>query len=145
MTVEEHARGYLDRLDADNASPALVVWDGRVGQPGQQPPPKPPYVLVYTSLRVPGAAEQPDMSNLNFTSTALICEAICHSVGATAAGARAVQNRVRAALLDVTPTVSGRSCSPIRCVDAPPMRGDEETGTDYFDAVDSYEFRSVPG
>lgn len=139
MTVDAHAQAFLTLLDADNTAPALVVCDGEVEQ-GVLPP----YVLAYTSLHVPGADVEADKTNLNFDSIAARGRAICHSVGTTAASARAVSTRVRNALLDVTPTVASRTCGPIRWVDGQDNSRDEGIGTSVFDIVDVYEFTSTP-
>jgi len=140
VTVEAHAQAFLTLLDADNTAPALVVLDGEVPQ-GTLPP----YVLVYTSLRVPGADVEPDKSSLGFDSIAARGRAICHSVGGNAIAARTVATRVRTALLDVTPTVASRTCTPIRWVDGQDAQRDEQTGAPVFDQVDVYEFTSTPG
>lgn len=139
MTVDAHAQAFLTLLDADNTAPALVVCDGEVEQ-GVLPP----YVLVYTSVHVPDAVTDPDKSNLAFDSLATRGRAICHSVGTTAASARVVATRVRNALLDVRPAVSGRTCNPIRWVDGQDTNRDEQIGTGVFDVVDVYEFGSSP-
>lgn len=136
---EAHAQAFLTLLDADNTAPALVVLDGAVPQ-GTLPP----YVLVYTSLLVPGADAEPDKSNLDFSSIALRGRAVCHSVGGNATAARAVATRVFNALLDITPTVALRSCSPIRWVDGLAPERNEVIGTLIVDAVDVYEFTSTP-
>lgn len=140
MTIEAHAQAFLTLLDADNAAPALVVHDGRVPAAAT-----PPYVLVYTSVRRPDAALEPDKSSLTFDQYAVRARAICHSVGGSGAAARSVAARVAAALLNVTPSVVGRVCSPIRWVEGQEPARDEATGATYVDVVDVYEFGSIPG
>lgn len=139
MTVEAHAAVYLDLLNGGGKPAAITVCDGEVEQ-GILPP----YLLVYTSLRVPGADVEPDKSNLNFDSLAVRSQAICHSVGGSAAASRQIATWARTALLDVRPTVASRTCAPIRWVDGQDIDRDEETGEPVFDLVDVYEFGSSP-
>jgi hypothetical protein len=136
---QPHAAAVLGLLDADNVSPALVVLDGKVDD-GDAPP----YVLVYFRFPRPSADSRPDASDLSFDQLAFTTTATVHSVAGSARAARAVQARVAAALLNVTPTVAGRSCSPIRWVDGQDPQRDEETLTVAFNAVDVYEFSSYP-
>lgn len=135
-----HAAAVIGLLDADNASPALVVLDGKV-EDGDTPP----YALVYFRFPRPPADSRPDASDLSFNQLAFTTTATVHSVAGSARAARAVQARVAAALLSVTPTVAGRSCAPIRWVDGQEPQRDEETLLATFDAVDVYEFTSHPG
>jgi hypothetical protein len=140
VTIQAHARAVLDLLDADNTAPALVVLDGFVPA-GQEPP----YVLVYFYVATPDGLTAPDKVSLNFDSSVVDLWAYCHSVGGNAVAARAVATRVRTALLDVTPVVSGRSCFPIRWREGQPAGRDELTGPLIVDQVDVYGFTSVPG
>jgi hypothetical protein len=104
-----------------------------------------PYVLLTFRFSSPDGTESPDKTNLSFDQSALRAEVVCHSVATTALGARVVAARVRTALLNVAPAVSGRSCFPIRHVDGQDPRRDEDTQTTVFDQVDVYRFESVPG
>jgi hypothetical protein len=140
VTLQAHAQAVLTLLDADNTAPALVVLDGTVPV-GQTPP----YVLCYFMLGTPSADLEPDKADLTYDATAVQVRAYCHSVAGNAAASRAVATRVRNALLNVVPTVSGRSCFPIRWQDGQPQQRDESTGTVVFDQVDIYGFMSVPG
>jgi hypothetical protein len=137
---QAHAQAVLDLLDADNASPALVVQDDKVTE-GVVPP----YVLAYFAFPRPDASQRPDASDMSFDQSAMTVTAILHNVGGSASAARRVAARSAAALLNVTPTVAGRSCSPIRCVDGHDAQRDEETLAAVFDLVDVYEFTSYPG
>lgn len=139
MTFQLHAQTVLDLLDADNASPALVVKDGFV-EPGINPP----YVLVYFGAVSPEAYDELSASDLDYTSRRVDCFAYCHSVGGNQAAARAVAARVRVALLDVAPTIAGRTAFPIRHVDNQPPVRDETTGKLVIDQVDVYRLSSVP-
>lgn len=134
--IQEHAAAVLALLDADNTAPALVVLDGKVPT-GQTLP----YVLVYFDDTDP---ELHDSRPLTGASQRHITRAIAHCVGANAQAARMVADRVRTALLDVVPTVTGRTCLPIRREDGQPPVRDETTGTAVFDSVNVYRLESVP-
>jgi hypothetical protein len=135
--IDEHATAILALLDADNAPPALVVLDGKVPN-GVVPP----YVLVYFADNDPELA---DSTPLTGRSERYVLRAYCHSVGGSGQAARMVADRVRTALLDVTPTVTGRSCWAIRREDGQPTQRDESTGTPVMDKIDVYRIESVPG
>lgn len=140
MSRETHAQAVIGLLDADNASPALVVQDGKVTDGVVAP-----YALVYFRFSFPDATD-PAWNDLTFDQKTVRVTATVHSVGdRLAAAARAVGNRVEAALLNVTPAVAGRSCTPIRWVDGQDPRRDEETLGPIFDQVDVYEYYSFPG
>jgi hypothetical protein len=134
-----HTRAVLARLDADNASPALVVLNGKVPA-GQALP----YVLVYFRIRTPSGQLVPDHVSKETTSDVLDTTAYCHSVGANQDAALSVADRVRVALLGVELTIANRACYPIHHADSSPAVRDEETGQDFYDLVDVYEFRSIP-
>lgn len=135
--IDEHAAAVLALLDADNAVPALVVYDGKVPTGGITSP-TPPYVLAYFSGAWP---------DLTFTSVTLTFQLriTLHCVGGNAQAARMVSDRGRAALLDVRPTIAGRSCYPIRWDLSLPPRRDETTGSMVMDQVDEYVLSSIPG
>lgn len=135
--IDEHAAAVLALLDADNAFPPLVVLDGKVPN-GTVPP----YVLVYFADNDPELA---DSTPLTGRSDRYVVRAYCHSVGDNGQAARMVADRVRAALLDVVPTVAGRQCFPIRREDGQPPQRDESTGTLVMDKVDVYRLESLPG
>lgn len=138
--LQAHAQVFLDLLDADNVSPALVVLNGRVPE-GQRPP----YALLYFALRTPTGRDVPELVSLESTSDVVVASAYCHNVGGDPHGALAVAGRVRTALLGVTPSIAGRVCAPIEQVDAMPTDRDESTGEPIFDQVTVYEFLSLPG
>jgi hypothetical protein len=63
----------------------------------------------------------------------------CHCVGRTAYAATAVGMRVRAALLNVRPVISGRNASLFRDEGDPPApQRDDSTGTTVFDAIRTF-------
>ncbi|MCZ7440817.1 hypothetical protein O7598_30820 [Micromonospora sp. WMMC241] len=100
-----------------------------------------PYVLVYFGDEDP---ELPDSRPLEGVSERFVLRVYAHSVGGNAAAARALGERVRAALLDVTPAIAGRACWPIRREEGSPPQRDESTGTLVMDRVDIYRLESVP-
>ena len=131
--IQAHADAILALLRAD---PDLTVHDGHVPDGSE-----PPYVLVYVADADP---EQSNSHSLTAESTRHVTWAYCHCVGANQIAARAVAQRVRAALLDVTPTIPGRACWPIRREDGQPAQRDESTGVVVVDLVDVYRLESVP-
>jgi hypothetical protein len=66
-------------------------------------------------------------------------------VAASGKAARIGAGRAQALLLDVRPTVAGRTCYPIRWEESVPPQRDESTGALVMDAVDTYVLASVPG
>jgi hypothetical protein len=134
--VSQHADAYLSLLRG-NMVLADKVFDGAV----PSPTPAPPYVVVYVHQeRLPGA----DGNTMDGLSATVRCRAICHCVGADATAARAMAYQVSAALLDVEPTITGRTCSPIHHESNMPPNPDESTGTLVTDQVDTYRFDSWP-
>lgn len=139
MTVQAHADAVLALLNAATGTPALTVLDGSVPQGAALP-----YVLVYLSDRTPGAADVPDSTPLQGDSDRLVTTIYCHCVGGNAKAARAVAQRVRGALLNVTPAIAGRICWPIRADEDQPPQRDETTGPVVMDLVSMYRLESVP-
>ncbi len=134
--IDEHAAAVLALLDADNAAPALIVYDGKV-PPGIDVQAS-PYVLAYF------AGSWPDLNFRSVTKTFQL-RITLHCVGGNAHAARMVSDRGRAALLDVVATVAGRTCYPIRWEDSQPPQRDESTGSTVMDQIDTYILASVPG
>ena len=145
MTIDAHAQAFLALLDADNTSPALVVYDGAVPtDPATGKSYPPPYVLVYFTVVTPSGEMSADSTSLDMDSDRVVLRAYCHNVGANAQAARMVADRTRAALLNVAPAVAGRQCWPIRQDEGLPAARDESTGTLVMDQVDVYRLESVP-
>lgn len=128
MADDPHATAVLALLTADSL---LTVYDGQVPDTHAST-----YVLVYMARHdVLG-------DDLGFPSSEAVVRFYAHSVGQNAAGARIVAGRVRAALLDKVPTVSGRVCWPIRHETSIPPTRNESTGELVMDQVDTYVLRS---
>lgn len=133
---ELHAQAGLGLLDA-NAT--LTVHDGRVPNGAAAP-----YVLVYTTVEWSSGSEE--MAN-TLDHTSLTCRTtwVCHCVAETAAAARAVKMQVRASLLDVRPTITGRACQMITEEDVQPPVRDETLGSLVMDLVVTYQLLTAPG
>lgn len=133
---EDHAAAFLAVL----TGAGLTTYDSKVddGAPGM-------YVLVYPCFQTPDGLAAPDALSLTLASVALDAWMYVHSVGSTAASARAVSSRVRTAVLDQVLTVAGRTCFPVRWREGQPVRRDEEIpGEPVHDLVEVYGWRSVP-
>lgn len=123
------------------ADTSLTVYPDVNGNTPDSPPPVPPYVRVYSTIERPPDAGG---NNLGGASGEWTVRWWCHCVGGNEAAATAVVMRVRAALLDVRPTVAGRSCGLIRQDAAQPPRPDTDTGIQVMDAVVVYRLASNP-
>lgn len=144
--LQLHRTAFLDLLDADDVSPALVVLDGKVpGPPEQATWQAPPYVLLYFAFRTPSGVDEPEKVSLEAASDVLDTMAYCHSAGGSPNTSLAVAGRVRAALRGITPVIAGRVCFPIRHGDGTPTQRDETTGKPVYDTVDVWQFTSLPG
>jgi hypothetical protein len=130
-TIDDHAAPVLVLLDAGVTG---AVYDGKVPSPA----PPVPYVVAYFS------ASWPDLS-FQGVRNAFQLRMTLHCVAGTARAARMVADEVQSALLDVTPTVAGRACHPIRWEDSAPPQRDESTGVLVMDAIDVYTLLSEPG
>jgi len=141
--IQDECDAFLALLGTAAGSPALQVLDGAVPAGTTTP-----YALVYFYIETPNGQIAPDAVPLTFDSDVIDAFAFIHCVGADPQGARAaraVAGRVRAAILNQTLTVAGRSCFPIRWDSGQPPQRNELTGVVEFDQVDVYKFRSVPG
>lgn len=138
---QSHADAILALLaSALPVSPPLVVYDGSVpANPADQ------YVLVYLATTTPSG------TSLTGIHDRAVTRAYCHCVGRAelvadaAMSARAIAGRVSNALLNVTPSITGRVCFPIRDdgSDSPPQR-DESTGVLVMDRLMLFRLESVP-
>jgi hypothetical protein len=130
-------------LDLLRAAPNLTVYpEAEPGDNVQVVPAGagPPYVAVHLGFDY---ATGP--SGLHFPSTRVIARAYCHCVGHNDISARAVAQMVTTALLDVVPTVPGRSCYPIRFESGAPPRTDESTGRTVTDLAMIFRLETLPG
>jgi hypothetical protein len=136
-----HADAFLGLLHAALDPVPISVFDGKVPDPVPDIKAN-PWVLVYfdPGWPVDGAANAFDGRAVTY-----VLRSTCHSIGATAAACRAVTGQVRAALLNVRPTVTGRSSGLIRWTDGQPANPDESLGFLVMDKVDVYQFTTSPG
>lgn len=98
----------------------------------------PPYIRPYLSVEYSGP------ESLAHRSDRAVVWIWLHCVGYNDQAASEVAAAARAVLLDVTPTVAGRSCFPIRFDNGRPPQVDESTGRLVVDQLDIYRLESVP-
>ncbi|MGW5556854.1 hypothetical protein ACWER9_06480 [Micromonospora sp. NPDC003944] len=136
MSAKEHAEAMLELARSAPGTTPLVVLDGAV--------PKgtlPPYALVYFVDHDPEDAESRSVED---APGRFVLTGYWHLVGGNAAATRALADRLRAVLLGVTPTITGRVCFPIRREESRPPERDESTGQLVMDRVDLYRLSSEP-
>lgn len=105
------------------ADTGLVVWPDPSGAVPDVP--APPYVRVHANVERPNGGEG---CALDSRSAAWTARWWCHSVGSSEDAVIALAMRVRAALLDVRPAVTGLSCGMIRQeASQPPSRDTDVT------------------
>jgi hypothetical protein len=136
-----HADAFLALLHAALDPVPIAVYDGVVPSPYPDPATT-PACLVYFAAEWPTDGTGNAIDGLSITYR---LRAYCHSIGATAAAARSIGGQVRAAVLNIRPTVAGRSCGPIRWYDGQPPAKDETLGALVMDRVDVFEFLTTPG
>lgn len=134
MTAQLHATAVLALL----TGAGITCHDGTV--PAN---PTYPYAVLYTN------AGDRDTTNLDYSSDVQAYDMQVTSVGASAAAARIVADKVSTALVDVTPTVSGRTCWPLRVAATQTAREDRDvtipgTATHPHYAVAVFRLASVP-
>lgn len=133
--IREHAAAVIALLDA---VADLTVYDGHV--PSE---PAFPYAVVYADNGTRSEV------SIGFASDQLSMLVQVTSVGATADAARIIADKVSTALLDITPTITGRICAPIRLEDTRPAIEDRDvtipgTGSHPIYGVDVYRLMSLP-
>lgn len=97
-----------------------------------------PYVVLFTDDGLHEATslnEAPDLLTVRVTVT---------SAGLTRESVQIASGKAHTALAGVTPSVSSRSCSPIRQVNSRPIEVDEDVTPHVLFAVNEYAFFSVP-
>lgn len=134
LVDENLAQAGLLLLAADAG---MSSFDGKVPD-GTDPP----YVLVYTTVAWQ-AGEAGTANAINAQSVTALVTWTCHCVGETAAAARAMQMRARAALLNQRPVVAGRSCGLIRQDEVLAPNRDETTGRLVMDGVSVFSMISA--
>ncbi|HEX5995674.1 MAG TPA: DUF3168 domain-containing protein [Jiangellales bacterium] len=135
--MQAHANAVLGLL---RATPNLTVYPAPDSVEQVPDGALPPYVSVYISTRyVLGPT-------LEMASARAVTTVTCHCAGGNAIAARAVAQLVSSALLDVVPTIAGRTCFPIRQepTDSTP-RPDESTNRLVMDLIAQYRLETLPG
>ncbi len=130
-----HADAVLDLIEATG----LTVYRGKL--PPTVATLTPPWVLVYTAVEWP---DEDGDHGLDHASSTCVTSAYCYCAGTTDTSVLAVTGRVRAALVDVVPTITGRVCSPIGQISSEPARPHEGTGSTVLTAMSIYELRTRP-
>lgn len=126
--IRAHVAGVIALL---TGSP--TVYDGKVPDSTN-----PPYRVVYANgglAIVTNTAGDSNCREWSFQTTA---------VGSTPEQARAVAEKNQTALLDSHPTVSGRTCGPIRHETSRSVERDDDVSPPVFYAVDVWRFMSLP-
>lgn len=139
--LKDHYQWVLDRLDADDASPPLLVYHGKVRK---DHPVDRAYVLVYFRLVTPSGEQELDKVSFEKTSDVINTTAYCHCIGGGPDAVISVASRVRTQLLGVFPVIAGRVCYPVKQDDSVPADRNEATGSDVFDQIDVYSFSTSP-
>lgn len=144
MTRQLHAAAVLDRIEAaPPATPVMVVHDGKVPD-APDPGAVPPYAVVRFNFRKLTATESPGTTSLTFDSVTYQIEATVYSVGKDARATRGIAMRVEAQLLNWTPVVANRTCTPVRQISNDTLPADEAMGVPVEQQVDVYQFLSQP-
>jgi hypothetical protein len=144
VTRQLHAAAVLARLEAaPPVTPVMVVHDGKVPD-AADPGANPPYAVVRFSFRKLTATESPASTSLTFDSVTYQVEVTVHSVGKDARATRGVAMRAESQLLNWTPTVTGRTCTPMRQISNDTLPPNEAMGVPVEEQVDVYTFRSQP-
>lgn len=127
---DPHITGYLALL----AGIPQTVYREKIPAGAERP-----YVRVYFHI------EYPESESMLHTSDRAVAWVYLHCVGANDTAASTTAKAIRDVLLDVKPTVSGRTCFPIRLDHSQPPQSDESTGHLVMDQVDVYRLETVPG
>ena len=130
----------LLRTAAAAISPAVPVYPAAGGGPSTVPPDTPPrYISVHF------ATERPKGGRLDNRSTRTRTRAYAHCVGANDIAARALEDIVAAAWLDVRPTVAGRTCDPIQHEQTREVDVTEPVATTTVTLTAVYRLETGPG
>jgi hypothetical protein len=116
-----------------SAVPNVTVYDAKVPDNATYP-----YVVVYADgglASVNNLAAASSWRDWRFQTT---------SVGTTPDQARLIAEKAQAALLDATPTVTGRSCGRIQHDVSRDIQRDDDVVPPVLYAVDRWRFSSVP-
>jgi hypothetical protein len=104
----------------------------------------PPYAVVRFVFRKLTAGESPGTTSLTFDSVTYQVDVRVYSVGTDARSTRAVATRAETQLLNWAPTVTGRTCTPLRQIESETLDPNEAMGVTVAQQVDVYRFLSQP-
>jgi len=123
------------------ADPNLKVYDGKVPtDPATGKLPSRPYVVIWSSP-VPSAARDTLSGRSGWWEEIVTTTVVGDSIGSV----RIVSRRVREAVLDVIPAVTGRVSVPIRMDGGPlPIQADQDVQPPVLYAVIRWLCSSVP-
>jgi hypothetical protein len=127
-----HADAFLGLLHAALDPVPIAVYDGKVPDPLPDVQASPCVVVYFAANALDGKA------------VTYVTRGYCHCVAGSMAAVRAVTGQVRAALLNVRPTVAGRSAGLIKWYDGQPANPDETLGHLAVNKVDVYELITTP-
>jgi hypothetical protein len=130
--INEHAAALIALL----TGAGLTVHDGAV--PAGVDVDAEPYLKPYFDSADPESTKEAAPYRFEMTMT-------LHCVAGNAGAARILAGLARTALVQVVPTVAGRTCFPITREAGSPARQDETTGRLVMDQIDLYILRSLPG
>jgi hypothetical protein len=135
--LQDHADAVLGLLYASDLTVYPSETGGAATVPNEAPP---PFVSVHL------AVYRPNGGRLTTRSTRMVARIYANCVGADDIQARGVSDLVAAALLDVRPTIAGRTCFPIRHeTQQQPPREDESAGALLVTLTEIYRLESLPG
>lgn len=137
--IRDHLAAVVALLEA-SVPATCTVHVGDVGgalEGESDPAPATPYLVVHTDT-MPVTSDR-----LGQWSNRLDARFYVKAVGATWREAAWGLEHARAALLDVTPTVPGRTCGPLHLGDGQPVDKDRDVTPALFYGVDVYRLMSV--
>ena len=126
----------LARLRSDSALTGKVY--DTIAESASSTPVSPPYVVVFSnSGNVSGA--RLSGSDLDETVTFTI-----HAVGVNPEQSRATAKKVRSLLRGFKPSISGKTCWPIKLVVSQPTRPDADVLPAVFYSVEEFQLSTTP-
>jgi hypothetical protein len=130
--IDEHIAAFAALVDA---VPNVTVYADEA-VPNN---PSYPYVVLYGNQGLPSRTSMDPVSDQRETTVQSTVVAV------TQGQARALADRVEAAVLDVRPTVAGRISAPVEKRSSQPVRLDHDIKPPVFYAVDVWAFTTIPG
>lgn len=126
----------LTRLEAAG----LTVFDAKVPVTSAGAIPDRPYVVVYGPSDGQGTSRVDSLAGTSGWVDGIVQTTV---VADNAEACRVIAAKVKAALADVTPTITGRVTFPIRHDDSLPIRRDDDVQPPVLIAVDRWLYQSA--